>query len=157
MNFNTEIGRIHLEYPVGSTKNIANLKEVIDEGWEVSDGYHTFTELYAHRIGLYIQLCKSIEAEDESARSYGGLKRPPRVWKSLLHSDGTAWQGWFILGINKEEGQQITYHLPLEYWDDTEFAENLPAAPKWDGHTPADVITRLKTLWLQYLFAPMTP
>lgn len=136
MNFNTEIGRIHLEYPVGPTKNIANLKEVIEEGWEVSDGYHTFTELYAHRIALYIQLCKRI-AEDNFLDP---------VWRSKVHSDGKGYDGWFIMGINNEPGKQISYHLPMSYWDQTEFAATLEVAPEWDGHTPADVITRLKTL-----------
>lgn len=139
MNFQTEIGRIKVEYPVGDTKTVANVLDIIQEGYEISDGYHTFTELYAHRIALYISLCKRI-AEDPLTE----FTKP--VWKSRLHSDGKAWEGWFILGIMKEEGKQITYHLPESYWVDTDFAETLDLAPVWDGHTPDDVIERLKNL-----------
>ena len=38
-------------------------------------------------------------------------------------SDGTVWKDWFILGVNKEKGEQITYHLPMGKWKETEFAE----------------------------------
>jgi hypothetical protein len=147
MNFNTEIGRIKLEYPVGSTKNIANLKEVIENDWDVSDGYHTFTELYAHRIQLFISLCRSKKLARTMLEKQGTVMNgETQVWRSKLHSDGKAWDGWFIMGINKAPGEQISYHLPESYWAETDFAETLELAPKWDGHTPADVITRLKTL-----------
>lgn len=45
-----------------------------------------------------------------------------------------------------EAGTQITYHLPIDRWEECSFAETLDKAPKWDGHTSADVITRLKNL-----------
>ena len=50
------------------------------------------------------------------------------------------------MGINKDQGKQITYHIPISEWDRTEFAETLDKAPKWDGHTPEDVINRLKEM-----------
>lgn len=53
---------------------------------------------------------------------------------------------WFIAGINKEKGNQITYHLRKSiYWDKLK-VEELDNAPEWDGHTPADVIERLLKL-----------
>lgn len=67
------------------------------------------------------------------------------VWKSKKHSDGSEWDGWFIVGINKEKGTQITYHLPIERWNDV-LAYEFDIAPEYDGHTPADVIQRLKSL-----------
>jgi hypothetical protein len=67
------------------------------------------------------------------------------VWKSKLHADGTMFDGWFIAGIGKAMGEQITYHLPLKYWDECEGKE-LEHAPEWDGHTPAEVLERLKNL-----------
>jgi len=100
---------------------------------EVSDGYHTFNELYEHRITLYIALCKKY-SEDYY------------VWRSTSHSDMSHFDGWFILGIRKEKGKQITYHLPLSKWDDTDFAETLKFAPEFDGHTNKDVLERLKNL-----------
>ena len=98
------------------------------------DGYHTYDELYDHRITIYIALCRFI------------YNKGPLVWRSKFHSDGTAWDGWFILGIFKQKGQQITYHLPMDRWDETTFASECPKAPEWDGHTPQDVLERLKKL-----------
>jgi hypothetical protein len=98
----------------------------------ISDGYHTFTELYDHRITLYIALCKEL----------AGLY----VWRSKLHSDGTSFDGWFILGISDEKGKQITYHIPLEKWNDCNFACDRDKAPEFDGHTSQDVLERIKNL-----------
>lgn len=109
----------------------------------ISDGYHTFGELYNHRIELYINLCKMFSA-DESLFS-------PIVWRSKKHSDGDEWDGWFILGINVIPGNQITYHLPDSKWDDCSFAIDLEHAPKFDGHTSDDVLQRLKDLTDEYL------
>jgi len=113
------------------------------EHLEVSDGYHTFDELYEHRIELWIAVCrlqKTVYGE------FGGVKDFRAVWRSKLHSDGTGFDGWFILGIRPEARRQITYHLPISRWDDTDFAETLEIAPEWDGHTSDDVLNRLKEL-----------
>lgn len=100
------------------------------------DGYHTFDELYSHRIELYIALCRVIR---------NSMKNIP-VWKSMAHSDGTEWKGWFIMGIYEGSGAQITYHLPMEKWKDCGFARTLDCAPIYDGHTSDDVLTRLSRL-----------
>src|SRR6188472_1874918 len=93
-------------------KNINNLikSEGIDTNL-ISDGYHTFAELYEHRIVLYMALCRILDDT--------GLAQ---VWKSKKHADGSEWAGWFVLGINHEDGQQITYHLPNSKWDECDFA-----------------------------------
>lgn len=59
---------------------------------KISDGYHTFGELYEHRIALFIALCRAIEGTENDA-----WKMPPK-------------DGWFLMGIGKEKGKQITYH-----------------------------------------------
>jgi hypothetical protein len=110
---------------------------------DISDGYHTFDELYEHRVVLYIAFCKSIQRfryHGDKRNHYGDELI---VWKSLLHSDGKGFTGWFIMGVGKEKGQQITYHLPLRFWNDCEFAETINKAPEWDGHTSSDVLERL--------------
>jgi hypothetical protein len=89
--------------------------------------------LDAHRVTLFITLCPYI---DEATL----------VWRSKVHSDGTGIKGFFLLGIAKRKGAQISYHLPIGHWDDTGFAETLDRAPAWDGHTPQDVLRRLKRL-----------
>jgi hypothetical protein len=101
----------------------------------ISDGYHTFGELYEHRIELYLALCR-----------YVGIRGPALVWKSFLHSDGSMIVGWFILGIFEEAGKQITYHIPEKYWEEAYADAILDKAPEWDGHTSQDVIQRLRRL-----------
>jgi len=98
---------------------------------QISDGYHTFDELYEHRITLFIALCEHVTND---------------VWRSKFHADGTGYDGWFIMGINKAPGAQISYHLPNTKWDATAFAETLNRAPEWDGHTSVDVLKRLGSL-----------
>lgn len=108
-----------------------------NEGAQItaSDGYHTFEELYDHRITLFIALCKA-------------LRQPyaPEIWRSKVNGDGSVWEDYFIMGIFKEPGKQITYHLPLSRWEETEFAETIDQAPAFDGHTSKDVLERLKKL-----------
>ncbi len=126
----------------GSNKKLLRLRvelDGMDVGGLVSDGYHTFDELYDHRITLWIALCRSY-------RTHGSRTMPPDVWRSTLHSDGSAFDGWFVLGFGKQSGNQITYHIPISRWEETGFAETLDRAPKWDGHKPSDVIERLKRL-----------
>ena len=119
------------------------------------DGYHTFDELYDHRIALYIALCRKVNAEDEQAKSLKAFKEGfafdrngwiRKVWRSKLHANGSGYGGWFILGIDEAEGEQISYHLPMSKWNETGFAETLDRAPEWDGHTSDNVLTRLSKL-----------
>ena len=115
---------------------------------DASDGYHTFTELYDHRITLFIALCKQLRTKI-NADNINGVKMDEistNIWRSKLHADGSMFDGWFIMGINKKPGKVITYHLPLSRWDETNFAETLDNAPEWDGHTSADILERLKVL-----------
>lgn len=109
------------------------------EDLEVSDGYHTFDELYDHRIELYIALCRKL------SQDVGSTLRK-EIWRSKLHADGSSFEGWFILGILKEKGEQISYHLPLIKWDEVSFAETLETAPEWDGHSSAEVLVRLRKI-----------
>ena len=101
------------------------------------DGYHTFEELYEHRIVLWIALCNALGQANHS--------NDQAVWKSKLHSDGTSFEGWFILGMNKDKGKQITYHIPMKYWEECYF-EELKKAPQFDNHTSDDVLERIKDI-----------
>lgn len=103
---------------------------------KISDGYHTFGELYSHRIELWIALCKmSVQTEQRRL-----------VWRSTKHSDGTEIDGWFLLGMSSTNGLQMTYHLPIGVWNKCYFATQMDTAPTWDGHTSNDVIDRLQML-----------
>lgn len=114
-----------------------NIPTFLFDMGKVSDGYHTFDELYDHRITLYIQLLWAIASKP-------GAHLVP--WRTITHSDGSVWDGWFILGLYKEPGRQITYHLPISRWTECEFAEGLHKAPDWDGHTSEEVLRRIKLL-----------
>ena len=95
---------------------------------DTSDGYHTFEELYEHRMTLFSVICNTYR---------------DKAWKSKLHDDGTMFRDYFIVGITTEEGN-YSYHYHLDYWDYFNVKE-LDRSPKWDGHKPSDY-TRLFTL-----------
>lgn len=108
---------------------------------KISDGYHTFDELYEHRIILFIALCRNLLNDPQYQ-----LGQKSEIWRSKKHSDGSEFSGWFIMGIGKERGEQITYHLPNSKWEQTEFAQTIDFAPNFDGHTSDDVLERLASL-----------
>ena len=89
---------------------------------EVSDGHHTFEELYYHRMILFSIICNN---------------NKEIAWKSKLHDDGTMFDDDFIVGINTPKGQ-YTYHYDLKYWVMFDVKE-LDRAPKYDGHKPRDI------------------
>jgi hypothetical protein len=106
---------------------------VRDKG-EISDGYHTFNELYEHRHILFLGM---LSASREKA------------WRSKLHADGTMFDGWFIAGLDTELGT-ATYHLPLRMWHLFDVIREIDKAPEWDGHTSNDVLVRLRDHALHY-------
>jgi hypothetical protein len=98
----------------------------------VSDGIHTFDELYRHRCYLFSCLM----------RKFGG-----RAWKSFRHDDDSFREGQFIAGIALPTGESVTYHMPEKFWPMLHGIKELPIAPKWDGHNSKDVLKRLEE-WL---------
>ena len=106
----------------------------------INDGFHSFKQLYDHRIGLFIALCREYNA------NVSNVMHGKRVWKSKTHSDGSSMDGWFIMGIGTRRGQQITYHLPMVIWNKLEDIKTVKKAPKFDGHTPDEVLFRLSEL-----------
>lgn len=100
---------------------------------EVSDGYHTFNELYEYRM-LY-----NAALFNEFAKQ--GLYD---VHKSRKHSDGEYPFGdsnWFIVMAELPTGQ-ISNHYEMKDWDKFQIPEK-PVANKWDEHSPRDVADRL--------------
>lgn len=110
--------------------NIINteMSQLIDKG-SISDGSHTFDELYFHRMILFSIICN--ENKENS-------------WKSKLHDDGTMFDNYFIVGITTPEGD-FSYHYKMDCWDYFKQIKELSNAPKWDGHQSSD-ITRLLSL-----------
>jgi hypothetical protein len=114
-----------------------------DDIIDVNDGYHTFTELYDHRLALTVALFKIYDNYITPLRSR------VKCWKSKLHNDGTMFEEHFVVGMSvldwSGKTQQITYHYKLKHWDKFNVME-LDRAPVYDGHTAQDVIERLMKL-----------
>lgn len=92
----------------------------------VSDGYHTMQELYDHRCLLWICLC---------------LRSPDYCYLKLDH-----YEGWFLLGMYKHYGIQISYHCPNKYLDLVKNKIKVDNNVTWDEHKPNDVLIRLENL-----------
>lgn len=110
---------------------VAEVVEIPSTGiGDLSDGYHTFNELYHHRAVLFAALCNTYS---------------DRAWKSMRHHDGDMYDGMFIVGIKTPAGQ-ATYHYDIDpYWDMFD-VKVLERAPEWDGHTPSETLSRILTL-----------
>jgi len=133
------MGKIYMPVPGFEGQGRIDI-DVPCEPSQVSDGYHTFNELYEHRYLLFCALSQMASLRRE----------PPYFWKSRTHWIESelqpVWEGWFAAGIELD-GKMITYHLPLTYWDLFEGIDR-EQAPPHDGHTSQDVIERLRE-WLK--------
>lgn len=89
---------------------------------DLSDGYHTFDELYEHRIALYLALAREAE------------------WPAFYKLD---YEGWFCLFLETPKGQ-ISYHIPNSYLETVKAFASVSPEHKWDGHSSEDVLERLK-------------
>jgi len=115
-----------------------NLKKLLETDVEkFSDGYHTFEELYEFRkvynAALFNEWAKQGKYD---------------VHKSLRHFDGEKCFGkdnYFIVVAVLPTGQ-ISNHYEGKDWDLFDCEETECAKYEFDGHTPQDVIDRLKKL-----------
>jgi hypothetical protein len=88
----------------------------------VSDGNHTFEELYDHRNYLFLALMKSL---------------PRKECNKWIADCG---DGWFLAGIVLDCGT-ISYHMKIDkFWRIATLsgAKVFPVPPAWDG-APASV------------------
>ncbi len=116
-----------------------------DDRSQLTDGYHSFEELYSHRNTLFMCVINMITL-GVSIPNFG-----VRTFKSRKNFDGTAYDGWFLAGYinhNLEVSEQVTYHLPNNYWDklivNEIYDDNKECSYTFDGHTPQDVLDRLQ-------------
>lgn len=102
----------------------------------VSDGYHTFDELYEFRKMYNAALFNEWSRQNKY-----------KVHKSKKHHDGEVCfgGGWFIVVAILPCGQ-ISNHYELKDWDLFECRETEKALFEFDGHTPQDVLERLKQI-----------
>lgn len=95
----------------------------LENGGTISDGYHTFDELYYHRMMLFSVICRD---------------HKEKAWKSKQHQDGSMFDDYFIVGITTPAGD-FTYHYHEQHWGVFDVKE-IERAPEWDGHTSDDII-----------------
>ena len=108
----------------------AGLVSVACDTGDVSDGHHTFDELYRHRCLLWAVVCS----------------RTVNAFKTWRNDRGEQLPGWFIAGFQTPQGQ-LTYHLPASMWDLVD-APEIDRNDGYDGHTSDDVADRLEA-WLR--------
>ena len=103
---------------------------------EISDGYHTFNELYEFRK-LYHALLFNEWAKQNLYD----------VHKSIRHNDHElCFDGeYFIVQATLPSGQ-ISNHYEMEDWDLFRIPVWHHARQPWDGHTAMDVLKRLREL-----------
>lgn len=115
---------------------------------QISDGYHTFDELYEHRCLLFLAFISQVHLATEPYTC---------CWKSKNHGVGNppnertepVWEGWFLAGLTLGSPvlKSITYHLPMKYWELCKGIEK-ETPPLFDGHDSREVLTRLE-VWLK--------
>lgn len=110
-------------------------QDIIAEN-DISDGYHTFNDLYEFRK-LYNALLFNEWAKHNEYE----------VYKSKRHYDGEECfgGGWFIVVAMLPTGQ-ISNHYKLKDWDLFDIPEYDKSKYEFDGHTPHDVIHRMSEL-----------
>lgn len=103
---------------------------------DISDGYHTFAELYEFRMVYNAMLFN----EWQATNIY-------HVHKSWRHEDGEWCFGkrgeWFIVSAMLPTGL-ISNHYKAEYWDLFQVKTVPKALFKFDGHNGEDVLKRMK-------------
>lgn len=95
-------------------------------GSHLKDDFHTMSELYFHRMVLFVTICGL------------AVKQGNKVWRSKLHADGTMFPDFFIVGVTTPMGD-YSYHYQLKYWDYFSMAEEISHAPVWNGQKAEDL------------------
>ena len=116
---------------------------------ELSDGYHTYDELYEFRkmynAVLFNEWANTPKTNKQSLT--GTVTNEYGVHKSWKHNDGELCfgGGWFIVSAMLPTGL-ISNHYKEEDWDLFQIPEVEKALYEFDGHSPQDVLERLKAL-----------
>lgn len=124
-------------YSEDVNEKLDDLQEMVNqERGNMSDGYHTFNELYEFR-----------KVYNAALFNEWATKGKYEVHKSKRHFDGEECfgGGWFIVVAVLPTGQ-ISNHYPLSDWELFICDEEEKARFEFDGHTSKDVIDRLTKL-----------
>lgn len=103
----------------------------VDDIGELSDGFHTFNQLYHQRAMLFSVIVN---------------QNKEKAWKTHCHENGEPCfgGGWFLVTIDTPAGA-YGYHYEDKYWDIFD-CEEIEKAKPWDGYTEKNV-DRLWTLY----------
>ena len=138
-----------IEYSSIKKDQLVSEDEVVDIG-ELSDGYHTYKELYEFRkvynAALFNEWAENLETSSDFGQALFNVPKY-NVHKSWRHSDGELCFGgeWFIVSAMLPTGL-ISNHYKAEDWDLFKIPEVEKALYEFDGHTSEDVLNRLKKL-----------
>ena len=138
-----------IEYFSIKKDQLVSEDEVVDIG-ELSDGYHTYKELYEFRkvynAALFNEWAENLETSSDFGQALFNVPKY-NVHKSWRHSDGELCfgGGWFIVSAMLPTGL-ISNHYKAEDWDLFKIPEVDKALFEFDGHTSEDVLNRLKKL-----------
>lgn len=117
------------------TDLVPNITE--EEIGEVSDGYHTFNELYYYRMLYNAAFLNTLAWYQDNINTFN-------IYKSKRHHTGEECfgGGWFIVMVDLPTGQ-VSNHYEMKYWDLFKIPEK-EIADEWDGHTPQIAAERLR-------------
>ena len=146
---------IHYDATVDIINNSIKLLPENAAKGNISDGYHTFDELYefkkVYNVALFNEWGKQFDKNQEinikDEQAFSSYRPLYSVHKSWRHNDGELCFGgeWFIVVAILPTGQ-ISNHYEAKDWDLFKIPEVDKALYPFDNHTPQDVLTRLKNL-----------
>ena len=122
---------------------------------DISDGWHTFGELYEFRLAYNALAFNLMNQKDRLISMFTNNFKAHKSWK---HNDGEWCFGeekkWFIVAaqipiLNTEDNKQvvtykvITNHYKAEHWNLFKIPEMEKSIFPYDGHTPQDSLDRI--------------
>lgn len=113
---------------------------------QISDGWHTFGELYDFRLAYNALAFNLMHQYDEGVKQTILPIPLFDVHKSWKHNDGEWCFGqekeWFIVAAKLQTGI-ITNHYEAKHWDKFQIPEFDKSIFEFDGHTPSDSLERI--------------
>jgi hypothetical protein len=108
------------------------------EHTDVSDGYHTFGELYRHRHALFLTLLRLNWTAESMYEAW---------WTKEHHPDNDPmFDDMILVGLELPGLGSVQYHLPTDYISAVDkWAQELAHGPYYDGTASPDAVVR----WLE--------
>lgn len=117
-------------------KILERINNLFRKEGDITDGYHTFDELYDYRMlynAAFFNFLASLPGN------------PYNVHMSFCHSDGELCFGgsWFIVMANLPTGQVSNHYKIITDFGYFSCVPLRDKADVWDGHTPEDAKERI--------------